>query len=44
MAQHDPSSLTSSPVILHYGGTVLSAVIAAVLSGDPNIETERWPR
>jgi len=41
MAQRDPSSLASVPVILHYGGTVLSAAIAPALSSHPKIETER---
>jgi hypothetical protein len=44
MAQRVPSSLTSVSVILHYGGTVLSAAVAPGLSGDPNIETERRPQ
>jgi hypothetical protein len=44
MAQHDPSSLTSAPVILHCGGTVLSAAIPPALSSYPKIETERQPR
>jgi hypothetical protein len=41
MAQHDSSSLTSVLVILHYGGRVLSAAIAATFSSYPKIETER---
>jgi len=41
MAQCDPSSLTSAPVILHYGGIVLSAGITPALSSYPKIQTER---
>jgi len=41
MAQCDPSSLTSAPVILHYGGIVLSAAITPALSSYPKIQTER---
>jgi hypothetical protein len=44
MAQRDPSSLTSLPVILHHGGTVLSAAIAPALSSYPNLKIERLPR
>jgi hypothetical protein len=44
MAQRGPSSLTSLPVILHHGGTALSAAIAPALGNYPELKTERLPR
>src|ERR1700674_3575684 len=44
MAQRDPSSLTSLPVILYYGGTALSAAIAPALGSYPRLKIKRLPR
>jgi hypothetical protein len=43
MARRDPSSLTSAPVILHYGGTGLSVAIAPALSSYPKLQLESNP-
>jgi hypothetical protein len=40
MAQRDPSSRTSVPVISHYGWTIPSAPIAPVFSTHPEIKTD----
>ena len=42
MAQCDPSSLTSAPVILHYGGIVLSAAITPALSRYPKFKLKGY--
>jgi hypothetical protein len=44
MAQRDSSSLTSVPVMSHYGGTVLFAAITPALNSYTKIESERLPR
>jgi hypothetical protein len=44
MVRRDPSSSTSAPVILHYGGTILPAAIEPALIHYPKIQTEGLPR
>jgi hypothetical protein len=44
MAERDPSSLTSLPVILHYGATALSAAITLAISSYPKLKIERLLR
>jgi len=44
MAQRDPSSLTSLPVILHHTGTALSAAFAPALGSYPKLKIARLLR